>query len=267
MFCVGSAPGAPERKLYWPQQICKRIIEVLQLLVAGPWRTEVICLSQDRKHTILSTVKTSLRGRYFKQRNYPDNAHDLEEKYRQYRLQLLMTPLQNFLTRGATEGKDPPKWCSSGCGLPSPHTRPESYTRREALMIAINYGLFEWLSAWESCTPKKKRKTLQQGKETLCFWSRQPAHLSPCALFWASPLCTQRPNNSKPLCFPTPALKSSPLHRVNSINELLFFFLINPTLGKDFANHVSLLSCSIWPIIGYGREQKRLFLTAHNADK
>lgn len=114
---------------------------------------------------------------------------------------------------------------------------------------------------------KKKRKTMQQGKETLCFWSRQPAHLSPCALFWASPLCTQRPSNRQPLCFPTPALKSSPLHRVNSINELLFFFLINPNVGKDFANHVSLLSCSIWPIIGYGREQKRLFLTAHNADK
>lgn len=177
MFCVGSAPGAPERKLYWPQQICKRIIEVLQLLVAGPWRTEVICLSQDRKHTILSTVKTSLRGRYFKQRNYPDNAHNLEEKYSQYRLQLLMKPLQNFQTRGATEGKDPPKWCSSGCGLPSPHTRPESYTRREALMIAINYGLFEWLSAWESCTPKKREKQCNRERRP-CVFEVDSQHIS-----------------------------------------------------------------------------------------
>lgn len=99
IFSVRSAPRAQEGKLHWPQQICKRIIEDLHLLGTVPWITERNYLSHNKKHSLLSIVKTT-PSRYFRQETTLDIANNLKKKYR---TNLLIKSLHHFQSRSATQ--------------------------------------------------------------------------------------------------------------------------------------------------------------------
>ena len=124
VFSVRSAHRAQVGKLHWPQQICQRITEVPHLLDPVTWVTEVNCLSQARKHNVLSTVKTTPRRRYFRQINYTWHCTWFGGK--KYVTHPLKKVFASFLKHRCYRQMEKihPRWGLSGSWLPSRHTMP-----------------------------------------------------------------------------------------------------------------------------------------------